>query len=1010
MGITYKAFDTNLRVTVALKVINATYLNSEVARQRFVREARAAARLSHPNVAGVFHLGEDVDAFFYAMEFIPGQTVEDRVKRGGPLPAAAALEIVLQVAKALRAAEREGLVHRDIKPANLMLVQDDDDSGDVIVKVIDFGLAKSAHKEAGDATVTIAGFVGTPHFASPEMLEERDLDVRSDIYALGVTLWWMLSGKPPFAGSLATIMRDHLQKAPPFEALAGQPVEVTALLRRMLEKDPAHRPQNATELRKEVEAAMRAINAADATATHFAGVGPASDSSFATQAFTTPGATSAASATTAGTMSSAPPPAVGMVLSRRYRLLRDCGEVPGGRLFLAQDVDHNRPVSVTVLHLALLATPDQQGKAERAFQAAKAVPHPGLTELYSLERSAEGHPLLVSEWINGFTLLDLLRGRSRLSAVDTLRLLEPVAAAADHAAQQGLDSLALGLSEVQVAFNAEYEIGSRPPFLGSPVAEWPEFHPKVMPVSLAEGANTATFAPEQTLVPGTRGGNGANAPADYPREIAALAFELLSGSPAPRVVPGQTARIQPLPTLSEAGNTALRRALHPGGFATASEFIATLKSGGGSGTGGTSAMSVIAPQPGPPPVLPGLPPTKTPPPPEVKSSSPVVPIIAVVAVIALGAGAYFFFGKKPIDPPLNPTPTPGPVVVATPVPTRAPELTPTPAIARVPTPTPGPVVEPKSRRELFQIALEEARKTESSGIPTEQLRAYLDLAGKFPEEEQAVSRLDRVIATITERATTPALRTQRFAQLRSMLESAADLGSESALMFLGEQLAENNSAKSYDYYIRAAEKGNTGAMIAVGQLVFKGGPGLSSRQTEAARWYQRASDKGDARAKVYLAECYREGKGGVAVDFFQSAALLNEALATRPDDPRALEGLAIAFEKGQGVKVDTRKAFELMERASDLGNNNAIGNLGTYYMRGLGLPRKDERKGAELFKRGADQDSGLCMFFYAQCLEGGLGVPKNPAEAQSYYRAAAERGIVPAREWCDRNRVPYTRR
>ena len=145
MGITYKAFDTSLRIPVALKVINSTYLDSEVARQRFVREARSAAKMRHRHVASVFHLGTEGDTWFYAMEFIDGETVEALIKRQGPLAPLTALTITAQVARALNAATQHGLVHRDIKPANLMLVREDDE---VIAKVIDFGLAKTSH--AGD--------------------------------------------------------------------------------------------------------------------------------------------------------------------------------------------------------------------------------------------------------------------------------------------------------------------------------------------------------------------------------------------------------------------------------------------------------------------------------------------------------------------------------------------------------------------------------------------------------------------------------------------------------------------------------------------------------------------------------------------------------------------------------------------------------------------------------------------------------------------------------------------
>jgi len=142
MGITYKAFDTSLRCNVALKVISGTLLEDEKVAERFLREARSAAQLRHRNVASVFHLGKHGNRYFYAMEFIDGETVDALVKRNGPLECLFALDIAQQVASALIAAEKQHLVHRDIKPSNLMLVQEGD--GEVLVKVIDFGLARSA--------------------------------------------------------------------------------------------------------------------------------------------------------------------------------------------------------------------------------------------------------------------------------------------------------------------------------------------------------------------------------------------------------------------------------------------------------------------------------------------------------------------------------------------------------------------------------------------------------------------------------------------------------------------------------------------------------------------------------------------------------------------------------------------------------------------------------------------------------------------------------------------------
>ena len=260
MGMTYKAFDTNLRCAVALKVISAAYLNEPTAAERFLREARGAAQLRHRNVASVFHLGRHGDSYFYSMEFIEGETVDARVKRDGPLDTRTALGIAAQVASALIAAHKQGLVHRDIKPSNLMLIHEGD--GEMLVKVIDFGLVKSALIGSTAGALTTSGFVGTPYFASPEQLDQRSEDIRSDIYSLGVTLWFMLTGKPTFMGSVASVIAQHLDKAPEFAALAVLPAGVVAVLRRMLEKDADRRIQTPAELRAELRRCLESLPAA----------------------------------------------------------------------------------------------------------------------------------------------------------------------------------------------------------------------------------------------------------------------------------------------------------------------------------------------------------------------------------------------------------------------------------------------------------------------------------------------------------------------------------------------------------------------------------------------------------------------------------------------------------------------------------------------------------------------------------------------------------------------------
>jgi TolB-like protein/tRNA A-37 threonylcarbamoyl transferase component Bud32/Tfp pilus assembly protein PilF len=253
MAVTYRARDTILHTVVALKVVDRQMAENPVARGRFLREARAAAQLHHPNVARVTYYGEQDGECFYVMEFIEGETLEERVRRKGPMPLSLALEVILQASRALAAAEACGVVHRDIKPSNLMIASrqgEADGSDSLLVKMIDFGVAKVANTGIDQ---TRAGFIGTPAFASPEQFdgtEHTPVDTRSDIYSLGVTFWYLLSGRTPFTGRTFEEIRARQSQEPPLGQLTNAEVSAPAigLLKSMLAVDPAARPQSAREL------------------------------------------------------------------------------------------------------------------------------------------------------------------------------------------------------------------------------------------------------------------------------------------------------------------------------------------------------------------------------------------------------------------------------------------------------------------------------------------------------------------------------------------------------------------------------------------------------------------------------------------------------------------------------------------------------------------------------------------------------------------------------------------
>jgi uncharacterized membrane protein YkvA (DUF1232 family) len=260
IGVTYLATDKVLRRRVALKVIEVppAARSSQAVRNRFLREARAAAALRHPNVAAVFQFGTSPNAShcYYAMELVEGETLAVRVRRDGPLNAKEAVKIAIQIAQALMAAAAHDLIHRDLKPSNIMLTCDSE------VKVIDFGLAKAITDAGGDMDLTHGEFVGTPTFASPEQFEGGPVDARSDIYALGGTLWFALTGSAPHPGKTLDNIRDLKTREglPVAQLLAREvPEPLVKLLRSMLAIDPGKRPASARQLMEALESCRRKL-------------------------------------------------------------------------------------------------------------------------------------------------------------------------------------------------------------------------------------------------------------------------------------------------------------------------------------------------------------------------------------------------------------------------------------------------------------------------------------------------------------------------------------------------------------------------------------------------------------------------------------------------------------------------------------------------------------------------------------------------------------------------------
>ena len=238
MADVYRAKDQLLERTVAVKILHQQYENDTEFITRFQREAKAAARITHPNIVNVYDVGVAEGRHYIVMEYVPGRTLKERIKEEGPVPVPQALQIARQIARALAQAHANNLVHCDIKPHNILVMPDGN------VKVADFGIARAVT----ESTMTYNdNIMGSVHYFSPEQARGTMITPKSDVYSLGVLLYEMLSGRIPFDGNTAvSIARKHLEEDPqPLHMIApGIPPVVEALVTRMMAKDPAQRPDS----------------------------------------------------------------------------------------------------------------------------------------------------------------------------------------------------------------------------------------------------------------------------------------------------------------------------------------------------------------------------------------------------------------------------------------------------------------------------------------------------------------------------------------------------------------------------------------------------------------------------------------------------------------------------------------------------------------------------------------------------------------------------------------------
>ncbi len=1019
MGITYKAIDTNLLCEVALKVINPQQLGSEETRKRFLREARTAATLRHHNVATVFHLGfsDEDENYFYAMEFVEGDTVDDVVRRDGSVPPLEALRIISQVASALAAAEKKQLIHRDIKPSNIMLKEEAD--GESVVKLIDFGLAKSFSNE-GERSVWVStgGFMGTPLFASPEQILEEELDIRSDIYSLGITLWYMIEGKPPFSGSLAKVMDQHRNVSPPFERLQPVPEPVKTLLAHMLEKDRDKRPETASALKKEVNQCIEALKG---------------------------GATASADSTVTETLVESAPPADS--LAGRYMLSGKIGDTPTSSVYRAYDLQTRQDVVLRFIPDEILSRNPASLEALRtAVDKASSHNHQNLVKTYPLvDDSIEGTDgvLVVTEWIHGFALLDLLKARTRLELPDILPFLRQSASAVDFCTEQQLSSPDLDLSDIQLHFPQTADTTSLLSDTG--IQEWPVYRVKISPFYL-DGILQISEEDYQGEVTIASTGSMARlflADASPVSRLGVTAYTLLGGelSPSDAIRRSYT----PLAELSEQGNEALHQCIFPDTsrvpFPSAEEFVRALEIPGVWHSRAPSPSlapqhqsAPAAPLPGasvsPGPVAHSIPAHAAPQHAQapaayapVAATSPRPPTtypgaetsagrrglsassVALIVILLLGGGGGALFFLKPelfgvkdgqgnvagvpgsggsttiIDnggssgstnggkPPDNGNGNGGTTTII-----ENGGEAPKP-------PAPPDPPKPPTPAELLSSAL----AGKNSNDPVAAMQLFAELSTKHPESPEAAT----VLGHMTEIADELQKRGDSIPQtdleaMSSGLMHVARTGHVGAMLMLAHSKYDEAPAESFIWFKKAAQKYEEDdrwrkaieVLVLIKDLYSSGPPAsFAGEQFDILLHGLKQNQK------------WRETVDQEAIDLLKKAA--DKGFIS------AMCQIGLFYSGGIGVEPDVSYAFEWFKKASDAGDPMGQYYLGECYLWGKGI-EKDQKRAAELLQKSADQDNARAMEKLGTCYHKGWGVKQDSRKAHDYYKKAAALGFADA--------------
>ena len=520
-GCTYKARHRYLDKPVALKVISEALLDDEDATARFLREAQVVHKLVHPNIAHVDDFGELDGTLYYAMEFCEGgDLVQWRKSAGASVPLEDVAACARQTAAALRCAHDAGWVHRDVKPGNIMLATREPP---VMFKLVDFGLVKSSvprDPKAGGAVTMDGRHFFTVAYASPEQLREETLDGRTDIFSLGMTLWFLLLGIDPEDGALGRVIARRLGPESYVDQLPTHIGEsFRSLLAWMLEKERDQRCASAADLL----AALDHLKLPDPTEYQSA---------------------------VQGWSPSAAPPTESIYTNFE---LHEAGATTTelGPLFEGVDRRTNQPVAVTFLTEELVANQVRMAEVRNTTSLLRSNVHPSLLGVLAFEHYSEGWAI-VRERANGVKLRQVLKSNGVVSFRDALRVLSPLAETLDFVDRLKAPGLALSADDIVVeparSPVTEVELAA---LARTPVRSWPPINLRVQPLLYAKSEPASPRGTTQLPQAGS----------DSRVEFSSLLYRLVSGRPAPAAARQASTAYLPIAGLSENGNRRLAAGL-----------------------------------------------------------------------------------------------------------------------------------------------------------------------------------------------------------------------------------------------------------------------------------------------------------------------------------------------------------------------------------------------------------------------------------------------------------------